>query len=187
MGVSKTRLASGIGVARAWRVKRTLDAFTCRLARSDRWITRLAVAPDRDLNSCFNGAWPKDIARIGQGNGNLGDRMAGAMRNHCLAPACIIGTDLPDLKKRDLSEAFKALKRSDVVFGPASDGGFWLIGMTARCARTAALYNVRWSSPFTLADTLATLPRHWRVTMLREMEDVDDAASFRRRLGKPKV
>jgi uncharacterized protein len=187
MGVSKTRLAHGIGVARAWRVKRTLDAFTCRVARCNRWTTRLAVSPDRDLSSRFDGAWPLDLARVRQGKGNLGDRIAAAMRNNCLAPVCIIGTDLPDLKKRDLAGAFKALKRSDVVFGPATDGGFWLIGMTARCARTAALHNVRWSSPFTLADTLATLPRHWRVTMLREMEDVDDAASFRRRLRKPKV
>lgn len=185
MGVSKTRLARGIGAARAWRAKRTLDAYTCRVARSDRWTTRLAVAPYRDLTSRFDGAWPMDLARISQGEGNLGDRMAAALRNHCLAPVCIVGTDLPDLKKRDLAAAFTALKRYDVVFGPATDGGFWLIGMRPRCARRAALRNVRWSSPSTLADTLAALPKNWRVTMLREMEDVDDAASFRRRLGKP--
>jgi uncharacterized protein len=181
MGVSKTRLAAGIGVARAWRVKRTLDAHTCRVAQSGAWTTSLAVAPDRDLLTQFQGAWPIGLNRVRQGRGNLGQRMANTMRANCAGPVCIIGSDLPDLTTRDLAAAFKMLKRRDVVFGPATDGGYWLIGMSARCARQARLDNIQWSSAFTLSDTLATLPPTWRVGFLRELEDVDDAASFKRR------
>jgi uncharacterized protein len=181
MGVSKTRLAAGIGVARAWRVKRALDAYTCRIARGGAWDSKLAVAPESDLSTQFGGAWPQELRRVSQGRGNLGQRMAAALRGNSGAAVCIIGSDLPDLSTTDVAAAFKALKRHDVVFGPATDGGFWLIGMSARCARQARLDGVRWSSAFTLADTLAILPKAWRVGLLRELEDVDDAASFARR------
>jgi uncharacterized protein len=180
MGVSKTRLAAGIGVARAWRVKRALDAFTCKTARSGAWTTLLAIAPDRDLRSCFHGAWPHDLPRIRQGRGNLGQRMAQAMRSHNNGPVCIIGSDLPDLKTSDIAMAFQALGRHDVVLGPATDGGYWLIGMRARCARRAKLDGIRWSSTFTLTDTIAALPPAWRIGYLRELEDIDDAGSFKR-------
>lgn len=184
MGMSKTRLAAGIGTARAWRVKRALDAFTCRTARSGAWTTMLAAAPDADLASTFEGAWPRDLPRISQGRGNLGQRMAGAMRAQGRGAVCIIGSDLPDLRTSDVADAFAALRQYDVVLGPATDGGYWLIGMSARRARRANLDNVRWSSAFTLADTLAAFPPAWRVGYLRELEDVDDARSFRRAMGR---
>ncbi len=181
MGFSKTRLAAGIGTARAWRIKRCLDNFTCQTALGSAWHVKLAVAPDRDVNSSFGGTWPTGIDRIAQGKGNLGDRMSRAFRAHNYGPVCIIGSDLPDLRRADIADAFVALRRHDVVFGPATDGGYWLIGMTARMARRANLNNVRWSSVHTLADTLACLPIGARVGFLRELEDVDDAASYRRR------
>ena len=181
MGLSKTRLAVGIGVARAWRVKRALDAYTCRTAKGAAWTTTLAVSPDRDLTNEFGGAWPSHMNRVSQGRGNLGQRMANAMRSHGKGPVCIIGSDLPDLLTGDITAAFKVLKRYDVVFGPATDGGYWLIGMSPRCARLANLNDIRWSCEHTLADTLAALPKTWRVGFLRELEDVDDAASLKRR------
>jgi uncharacterized protein len=181
MGVSKTRLATGIGAVSAWRVKRALDAYTCQVARSPRWDTLLAVAPARDETALFPSTWPHTIKRIGQGKGDLGARMARALRRYSRGPVCIIGSDLPDLATRDVADAFRALRRYDVVLGPATDGGYWLIGMRGACARWAQLAGIRWSSADTLSDTLAALPRNWRVSFLRELEDVDDAASFRRR------
>lgn len=180
MGLAKTRLAEGVGKVAAWRTKRRLDAFTCRVARSSRWETLLAVAPKRDLNAVFPGAWPSDLRRVGQGQGDLGQRMAQALIDFGRMPVCIIGSDLPDLKRADLAMAFRVLKRADVVLGPATDGGYWLIGMAPRAARRAHLAPVRWSSPYTLADTLACLPATWRVAFLRELEDVDDVASLKR-------
>jgi uncharacterized protein len=184
MGMSKTRLAAGIGTARAWRVKRALDAYTCRTARGESWTTKLAVAPDRDLTTRFDGAWPVALHRIPQGRGNLGQRMAAALRAHSWGGVCIIGSDLPDLRASDIADAFKTLRRCDVVIGPATDGGYWLIGMTACCARRARLHPVRWSSADTLADTLAILPKSWRIGFLRQLEDVDDAGSFKRAMRR---
>ncbi|CAN1537506.1 glyco_like_cofC, transferase 1, rSAM/selenodomain-associated [Caulobacteraceae bacterium] len=180
MGLAKTRLARGVGVVAAWRTKRRLDAYTCRVARSAGWETLLAVAPQKDLKAQFRDVWPSGLRRIGQGEGDLGQRMARALVAFGRAPVCIIGSDLPDLRRLDLVQAFKALKRADVVLGPATDGGYWLIGMSPRAARRAQLAPVRWSSSHTLSDTLACLPSNWRVNFLRELEDVDDAASLKR-------
>jgi uncharacterized protein len=181
MGVSKTRLAAGIGVARAWRVKRAMDGLTCRVAsHGQAWRTMLAVAPARDEGVRFPNAWPDSLARLGQGKGDLGARMARALRRFSRGAVCIIGSDLPDLRTADLTAAFKMLRDHDVVLGPASDGGYWLIGMRAQCARVAQLDAIRWSSAHTLADTVARLPKKWRVGYLRELEDVDDATSFHR-------
>lgn len=181
MGVSKTRLAAGIGPVRAWRVKRALDAYTCRVALSaQKWQTLLAVAPAKDEAAAFPGAWPLNVRRIGQGKGDLGERMARAIQRFGRGPVCIIGSDLPDLTVADIHAAFAALRRHDVVIGPARDGGFWLIGLGPRHARRLRLNNIRWSHPQTLRDTLAQLPAHWRIAHLRELEDVDDAASLKR-------
>lgn len=188
MGLSKTRLAAGIGVVSAWRVKRALDAYTCRVGQGGgRWTSVLAATPVKDERASFHGAWPQSLGRIGQGRGDLGQRMARALRRYGRGPVCIIGSDLPDLTTRDLSIAFAALRRFDVVLGPATDGGYWLIGMRAACARRAQLNNIRWSSPHTLSDTLDALPGHWRVGFLRELEDVDDAISFKRAGGRARV
>jgi uncharacterized protein len=181
MGVSKTRLAAGIGPTRAWSTKRALDAYTCRVAQSAAWHTKLAVAPKRDLTARFANCWPDNLPRIDQGGGDLGARMARSLARHSKGPVCIIGSDLPDLQTRDLAKAFRALQRYDVVLGPATDGGYWLIGLKPRRARVVQLSGVRWSSVHTLSDTLACFPKSWRVAFLRELEDVDDAASFRRR------
>jgi uncharacterized protein len=188
MGVSKTRLAAGIGAVKAWRVKRALDGFTCRVAmKSPAWRPGLAVAPVCDEQANFPGCWPVGLARIGQGKGDLGQRMAGALRRYAQGPVCIIGTDLPALTTADLKRAFAMLGHKDVVLGPASDGGFWLIGMRARCARQVRLDGITWSSPNTLIETLASLPAHWRIGFLRELEDVDDGASYRRATTSPKL
>ena len=180
IGLSKTRLAADIGPVRAWQVKRTLDAFTCRAAQGNAWTTKLAVSPDRDLKTHFKDVWPADLTRVSQGKGNLGQRMAAVLQANSRGAVCIIGSDLPDLQTKDIGEAFKALKRNDVVIGPTTDGGYWLIAMSARCARRVKLDHVRWSSVHTLSDTLECLPTTWRVGFLRELEDVDDGASLRR-------
>jgi rSAM/selenodomain-associated transferase 1 len=180
MGLAKTRLACGVGVVAAWRTKRRLDAFTCRTARSKGWDALLAVAPQKDIDAQFPGVWPFDLKRVGQGQGDLGQRMTRAFVKFSRSPVCIIGSDLPDLRRADLAQAFRALKQAEVVLGPATDGGYWLIGLTPRAARRVQLAPVRWSSPHTLFDTLACLPASWRVCFLRELEDVDDVASLKR-------
>ena len=91
-------------------------------------------------------------------------------------PLVIVGTDIPAIRAAHIAQAFRALGRHDAVFGPAADGGYWLVGLAPRRpARPFAA--VRWSTEHALADTLANFAGR-RVAMLRTLHDVDTAADL---------
>jgi hypothetical protein len=106
--------------------------------------------------------------------------MRRALANCPAAPAVLVGSDIPALEAHHIAEAFRLLGRNDLVFGPARDGGFWLVG--ARHARRLPplFERVRWSGPDALADTLAGLPGRLKVGYADTLEDVDDGDAYRR-------
>ena len=180
-GRVKTRLAATIGAVEALRGYRVLLEGTVRRLGSDRrWITWLAVTPDGAAPRLA--AWARDIAPVGvspQGQGGLGERMQRLMDGLPPGPVVIVGSDIPAIGRRDVAAAFRALGGGDAVFGPAVDGGYWLVGQR-RTPRTLRLFDrVRWSSEHTLADTLANLKGH-SVSHLRTMSDVDGEADYLR-------
>ena len=97
---------------------------------------------------------------------------------------CLIGTDVPDISVADVRRAFRQLGDHDAVFGPAEDGGFWLVGLR-RTPRVIDPYRggVPWSRPDTLARTLANLSGG-RVGFTTRHRDVDSAADLARNRGR---
>ena len=67
-----------------------------------------------------------------------------------------------------------------MVFGPASDGGYWLIGARRRPHLLRLFCNVRWSSRHALADTAANLDGRFEPAMLKTHDDIDDGADYGR-------
>ncbi len=116
---------------------------------------------------------------MAQGEGDLGQRMQRAIRLQPPGPVVIIGTDVPGIRRSDIAAAFKSLGSHDAVFGPASDGGYWLVGQKRRPREIAMFKDVRWSSSDALQDTLRNL-RRYRIGIVAEKRDVDDAADLRR-------
>jgi rSAM/selenodomain-associated transferase 1 len=170
----KRRLAAGVGAMAALRFYRGQLAATLRAARDRRWRTVLAVTPDH-----ARARWPRGVARTGQGRGDLGVRMRRALAPH--RRAVLVGSDIPGLARGDLAAAFRALGRAEAVFGPAEDGGYWLVGYGPR--RPAWPFaGVRWSSRSALADTLANFTGR-RVALLRRLRDVDTAEDLRAHAG----
>lgn len=157
-GRVKTRLARGIGAAEALRFYRTTSRLVLlRLAGLPFWETIVAVTPDADRASPV---WPQGVRSIGQGGGDLGARMQRPMRTLPPGPVCVVGTDIPGIRPSDVRRAFRALGSVDVAFGPASDGGFWLVGMRRRPRVIDPWRGVGWSAPDTLAQVLAGLAGH---------------------------
>jgi uncharacterized protein len=179
LGQVKSRLAAGLGALPSLRFYRETTArLLRRVGRDARWRTLIAVPPSGALHARF---WDMSLPRLDQGSGDLGHRMARAFRALPPGPAVIVGSDIPDLAPRHVAQAFRALGRSDVVLGPAEDGGYWLIGLKrTRPMPLGLLEGVRWSSPHALADTRASLPRWFSVALLETLEDVDDDGSYRR-------
>jgi uncharacterized protein len=177
LGAVKRRLARETGDRAALRFHvATLTRLVRALARERRFRTVLVVTPDRARFRL-----PVRLGRLPQGGGDLGARMHRAFRRFPRARVAILGCDIPDAGPGDAREAFRALGTADAVFGPAEDGGYWLVGMSPRRpARPFA--GVRWSTEHALADTLANFAGR-RIAMLRTLCDVDTAADLRRLLA----
>jgi rSAM/selenodomain-associated transferase 1 len=179
LGAGKRRLARDIGDVAALRFERLMLArLLRRLVRDRRWRPRIAVTPDRARHR--RRLWPRGIRIAAQGRRDLGERMRRALAECPPGPAVLIGTDIPALGAHHIAEAFGLLGRHDLAFGPAADGGFWLIG-ARRSPRLPRLFgDVRWSGPHALADVLANLPPNVSVGLAATLEDVDDGESYRR-------
>lgn len=188
IGTVKRRLAVDIGAFAAWRcygdiTRRLIE----RLAREPRWTLWLAVTPDAAAHRAR--FWPHArhrhaIARIAQGSGDLGHRMGRVLRDMPRGPVVIVGSDIPGIDVRAIRAAFRALQSHDAVFGPAEDGGYWLVGLRRRPRPRRHLpgrlfHAVRWSSEYALADTLAGLPQSTRIALLHPLADVDELESWR--------
>jgi uncharacterized protein len=177
MGRVKTRLARDIGTVAAWSFYRhTLAAVARPLIADRRWQTWLCVSPDSSVGAVHQ--WPRRARRIAQGPGDLGTRMARVMGALPPGPVVLIGADIPDIRSADIASAFRLLGSHQAVFGPADDGGYWLVGQRRRPRRLTLFSDVRWSSSHALADTLKNIPAAVRIGYLRELSDVDDGTDY---------
>ena len=179
LGSGKRRLARAIGDVATVRFERMMIALLLRrLAADRRWRLRIAVTPDKARRQA--GRWRRGVEVTSQGSGDLGIRMRRTLSASPRGPVVLVGGDIPALAARHVAAAFHLLGQHALVFGPAEDGGFWLVG--ARCGpRLPSLFErVRWSGPFALADTLARLPRRVSVGFVDRLEDVDDGEAYRR-------
>ncbi len=176
-GRVKTRLAAELGVAAAVRCARVCAAAVLRRVGMDaRWLTTVAVTPD---GGCRSPAWPRRLAVLPQGGGDLGSRMQRIFDRAGPGPVVIVGTDLPDIARAHVAAAFRLLGGHAAVLGPATDGGYWLIGMARRPRVPRPFGGVRWSGPHALADTLANL-RGRPVACVATLSDVDTPADLAR-------
>jgi uncharacterized protein len=175
LGRVKTRLAREVGTVAATRFFRTnLTVTLQRIAHDRRWQTILAVAPDRAATSAM---FPADLPCMRQGSGDLGTRMARMAKQAPPGPIVIVGGDIPGIRVHDIASAFASLRGADAVFGPAGDGGYWLVGLSHRARHIGVFNNVRWSSAFALSDTRANLAG-FKVAEVALKHDVDDGADL---------
>lgn len=137
-----------------------------------KWLWLAEAGPTADLSDPWVG-----YQRLAQPAGDLGHRMQSAF-THAFAEGAtavvIIGTDCPGLTTKHLQEAYAALRTHDLVLGPATDGGYYLLGM--KKAWPELFENKQWSTESVRADTLADAQRlGLQVHLLQELRDVDTA------------
>jgi glycosyltransferase A (GT-A) superfamily protein (DUF2064 family) len=90
----------------------------------------------------------------------------------------LVGVDSPTLPLSYIEEAFAKLEQADLVLGPATDGGYYLVGCTGRVP--PIFENISWSRPTVLEDTINLLKNtDWRLDMLPPWYDVDTLNDWR--------
>lgn len=178
-GAAKRRLARGIGNVRAVRFYRTVLGHTLlRLGSDPRWRTYLAVSPDSALDeNCWPGA--SRIVRLQQGHGDLGARMQRLFDAMPPGPVVVVGSDIPAMSRAHIADAFGKLGRADAVFGPARDGGYWLVGLKRSPRRLTPFENVPWSTLDALSATCANLKGR-KIALAATLTDVDTAEDWYR-------
>ncbi|GAB2871903.1 TIGR04282 family arsenosugar biosynthesis glycosyltransferase [Hymenobacter ruber] len=178
LGRVKSRLAAGVGEPAALAIYRELLAIT-NAAIVDAGVPAtvwLADTAGPVPTAAETREWAAHHAQC-QPEGDLGARMTAAFAAAFEAGAgrvAIIGTDCPGLRDTHLTQAFALLETNDLVLGPATDGGYYLLGL--RQPRPELFQNKTWSTDSVLADTLADAGRlGLRVAFLPTLRDVDDA------------
>ncbi|MSU42516.1 MAG: glycosyltransferase [Pedosphaera sp.] len=180
-GHVKTRLAAAIGAEAACQVYEELVRITCaKVSGTHQAEVELRYTPDdaaSEIAPWLRAGWTAQP----QGEGALGTRMARAFDATFAAGAdkvVLIGSDCPDIEPADIASAFDHLSQHDVVLGPAQDGGYWLIGLRARCP--ALFANISWSTSSVLASTLQQCAANQLdVVQLRVLADIDTETDWR--------
>ncbi len=170
LGTVKSRLAEHLGEEKALWVYQQLLVKTEGVLQQtfSKVIVFYAGKSEDEFRGCF-----KDFTKKKQQGKDLGERMANAFEWGFAQgyPKVIgIGTDLWNLDQGTIEGALSALDVTDVVLGPANDGGYYLIGM--REFHPELFQNKAWSGPEVLQDTLKDLQTK-RVALLAEKSDID--------------
>lgn len=177
LGKVKTRLASGMGELRALEIYR-------HLIKSTYSVLEDVSAPVWTYYSDFipetvNPPIAKSFVQEGH---DLGERMANAFARSFesgMEKVVLIGTDCPSLQSQHLNQAFEALIHSDLVLGPATDGGYYLIGMKRKA--DYLFEGISWSTAEVLSQTLAVASANGLdFTLLDELSDIDTQEDWER-------
>ena len=169
LGKVKTRLAKTIGDVGAFNIYYELFSIT-ENASQEVDVNRHIYFSDVIIPS----KWENDKKFIQEGN-NLGKKMQNAFQqgfDNGYENIILIGSDLPNISKEIIDAGFDKLQDNDVVFGPAEDGGYYLIGMSKMNA--SIFENKPWSQSELLAVTLGQLnEQQQKVGQIETLNDID--------------
>ena len=178
-GRTKTRLIPALGADRAAAlhrclIRRTLDVV-CHWAEAHHCDAEVRYAGGDE--SLFRAQFGLQARYVPQSEGSLGERMnAAVVAAFSEGAKCVvvIGTDCPGLDSSHLSQAFDQLTHRDIVIGPATDGGYYLLGM--RHHLPTLFEHIAWGTETVLRQTLSKAAEaSASVCQLPPLSDVDHA------------
>lgn len=188
-GHCKTRLSKDVGKKNALLIQIMMLQHTISVAKSlfEKNILDISLAIS---GIGFNSSkrWCQQLGLKDfylQGKGSLGERMRRQILKHQKhsflnkeRPLIFIGTDLPNLCHLELIETISRLKSSQVVIGPSTDGGYWLIAFSAKILSNNLFHpfiDIKWSTSNVLQKTIDNLNKiNLKVDYLNNKIDVDN-------------
>ena len=184
-GKTKTRLIPSLGAQAAadlqsWMTGQTVLKSRC-FAATDK--TAIEVRYQGRTHRPMRRWLGRDLAYVRQGDGNLGQKMRDAFQqafDDGFDRVVIIGSDCPTLDETILANAFEALNDSHVAIGPATDGGYYLIGLNRPMPELFS--DVDWGTDAVYAQTLAHVKmlglQPVQLPMLSDIDRPDDLSQL---------
>lgn len=180
-GTTKTRLIGELGADKASELHKKL---TERLVNEAKQLEKNLKIP-AVIHYCGGSrekiiSWLGPVIPVKQSEGDLGARMAAAF-THAFSGgavvAILVGTDIPDISARLLSQAFSSLQHGEMVIGPSCDGGYYLIGLRVEQAPELLpllFSEMRWSSSDLFSITMDRVAEAGiEATILPMLRDID--------------
>jgi len=176
-GKVKTRLAATLGEEKALSIYIELLQYTQRIAAATNADKFVFYSDNIQENDLWSGAgFNKKL----QGNYDLGGKMKEAFSilfEEGYAKVVIIGSDCFELTTTIIEQAFKRLEQEEVVIGPATDGGYYLLGM--KKLWTFIFENKAWSTENVFEQTVQQLEKEGiTFSKLISLTDVDTEADW---------
>lgn len=170
-GRVKTRLAAKLGNDQAFKIYKELLKHTCMISTDVKADKFIFYSEEIEIDS-----WPFEFSRQVQKGNDLGERMKNAFEllfNRGYQNVLIIGSDCLELNTTTIEKGFAALDKSDIVIGPAMDGGYYLLGLKTHSP--FLFENVEWSTSGVLQQTLTICNEHnMRYSLLEVLSDIDE-------------
>lgn len=154
LGKVKTRLAAQIGNEKALQIYHQLLDHTRTV------VTETSCDPFVFVTETQEGEYWKGFSMEIQSMGDLGVKMHDAFEflfDKGYAKVVIIGSDCPELSQVHLEKAYQLLDQHDLVIGPASDGGYYLLGM--KKLYPLLWKDKNWSTPSVYQNTISTIQK----------------------------
>ncbi|ALJ05064.1 hypothetical protein APS56_07955 [Pseudalgibacter alginicilyticus] len=169
LGKVKTRLAKTIGNQGAFEVYTELVKVTETATKDITTDKRIYFS-----DAIVDNQWKNNYKTVQQGE-DLGKRMKNAFKkgfDDGYKRIVLIGSDLPDINSKHIQNGLNALNDNEVVFGPAEDGGYYLIGLNK--LYPFIFENKPWSQTHLLKDTLHELQqKNIPYSLLQTLNDID--------------
>ena len=196
-GRCKTRLSRDIGKSNSAKIQSVMTSHTISVAKTLQKIKLI------DISIAISGLGKKNCRRWSQelgikkfnlqGQGCLGERMKRQIiinKKFCnqnkIKNIIFVGTDLPDLCHLDLLNTIRELKQNDLILGPSSDGGYWLIGLSEEIISRhlhLPFINIRWSKENVLQNTVDNFAyTQYKYKFLDEKTDIDKIIDIENRM-----
>jgi rSAM/selenodomain-associated transferase 1 len=174
LGKVKTRLAKSINDKKALEVYKYLLQLTKKVVDQLNCDVTIWYANQPAKNDIWD-----DYRKSAQIEGDLGMRMHHAIlesKKRSFENTCIIGSDCPGLTSEIINSAFDNLSASDVVIGPATDGGYYLIGM--KKSHKTLFESINWSTSSVLSSTIEIANMlglsYYLLPELSDIDTIDD-------------
>lgn len=187
-GKVKTRLAAEVGDERALAIYSSMLRDVLELASlvaDEAHEVEVLWAPTETASAATLQRAFGDHTLAMQAGHDLGERMCMAFSErfffHRTRKIVAIGVDDPTLPRELIDRAFALLDSCEWVLGPASDGGYYMIGCRALSFDSDVFRGIEWGTSSVLAATLAKIAElKQSVALLPERSDIDTAADLER-------